>query len=67
MEKELTPEEILELVLKLPQSAKPTQVCDLIVNIVIAYNMSDDFPLIAAMVNQVLDQVNSDDVRITIH
>ena len=67
MEKELTPEEILELVLKLPQSANPTQVCDLIVNIVIAYNMSDDFPLIAAMVNQVLDQVNSDDVRITIH
>lgn len=67
MEKELTPEEILELVLKLPQSANPTQVCDLIVNIVIAYNMSDDFALIAAMVNQVLDQVNSDDVRITIH
>ena len=67
MEKELTPEEILELVLKLPQSANPTQVCDLIVNIVIAYNMSDDFALIAAMVNQILDQVNSDDVRITIH
>jgi hypothetical protein len=67
LEKELTPEEILELVLKLPQSANPTQVCDLIVNIVIAYNMSDDFALIAAMVNQVLDQVNSDDVRITIH
>jgi hypothetical protein len=67
LEKELTPEEILELVLKLPQSANPTQVCDLIVNIVIAYNMNDDFALIAAMVHQMLNEINVNDVKITIH
>lgn len=63
---ELDAEKILEVILSLPPSANRNQVCDLIVNVVMAYQMKDDFPLIMLNIANVLMQI--DDVEnISIH
>jgi|DEB0MinimDraft_3_1074331.scaffolds.fasta_scaffold01252_3 hypothetical protein len=63
---ELNADKILDVILSLPPSANRNQVCDLIVNVVMAYQMRDDFPLIMLNVANVLMQI--DDVEnISIH
>lgn len=66
LNKELNADEILELVLRLPTSANREQVCDLIVNVIMAYGMSDDFPIMALIVTQILEQIE-DYEGMTIH
>ena len=66
METELNADKILDVILSLPPSANRNQVCDLIVNVVMAYQMRDDFPLIMLNVANVLMHI--DDVEsISIH
>jgi hypothetical protein len=63
---ELNADRILEIILSLPPSANRNQVCDLIVNVVMAYQMRDDFPIIMLNIANVLMQI--DDVEnISIH
>jgi len=63
---ELNSDKILDVILSLPPSANRNQVCDLIVNVVMAYQMRDDFPLIMLNVANVLMHI--DDVEsISIH
>ncbi|MEK9767951.1 MAG: hypothetical protein VW683_03420 [Betaproteobacteria bacterium] len=63
---ELSADKILDIILRLPPSANRNQVCDLIVNVVMAYQMRDDFPIIMLNVANVLMQI--DDVEnISIH
>jgi len=63
---ELNADKILDVILSLPPSANRNQVCDLIVNVVMAYQIRDDFPLIMLNVANVLMQI--DDVEnISIH
>ena len=66
MDKDLNADEILELVLRLPTSANREQVCDLIVNVIMAYGMRDDFPIMALIITQILEQID-DHERMTIH
>ena len=66
MNKELNADEILELVMRLPTSANREQVCDLIVNGIMAYGMADDFPIMALIVTQILEQID-DHEGMTIH
>lgn len=66
LNKELNADEILELVLRLPTSANREQVCDLIVNVIMAYGMADDFPIMALIVTQILEQID-DYEGLTIH
>ena len=66
MNKELNADEILELILRLPTSANREQVCDLIVNVIMAYGMAEDFPIMSLIVNQILEQID-DHEGITIH
>lgn len=66
MDKDLNADEILELVLRLPTSANREQVCDLIVNVIMAYGMRDDFPIMALIVTQILEQID-DHEGMTIH
>jgi hypothetical protein len=63
---ELDADRILDIILRLPPSANRNQVCDLIVNVVMAYQMRDDFPLIMLIIANALMQI--DDVEdISIH
>jgi hypothetical protein len=66
LNKELNADEILDLVLRLPTSANREQVCDLIVNVIMAYGMADDFPIMALFVTQILEQID-DHEGMTIH
>ena len=66
LNKELNADEILELVMRLPTSANREQVCDLIVNVIMAYGMADDFPIMALIVTQILEQID-DYEGLTIH
>ena len=66
LNKELNADEILELILRLPTSANREQVCDLIVNVIMAYGMADDFPIMALIVTQILEQID-DHEGMTIH
>jgi len=63
---ELDADKILDIILRLPPSANRMQVCDLIVNVVMAYQMKDDFPRIMLNIANALMQI--DDVEdISIH
>jgi len=63
---ELDADKILDIILHLPPSANRNQVCDLIVNVVMAYQMKDDFPRIMLNIANALMQI--DDVEdISIH
>jgi hypothetical protein len=66
LNKELNADEILELILRLPTSANREQVCDLIVNVIMAYGMKEDFPIMALIVTQILEQID-DHEGMTIH
>ena len=66
MDKDLNADEILELVMRLPTSANREQVCDLIVNVIMAYGMREDFPIMALIVTQILEQID-DYEGLTIH
>lgn len=66
MNKELNADEILELVLRLMTATNREQVCDLIVNVIMAYGMADDFPIMALSVTQILEQID-DHEGMTIH
>lgn len=66
MDKDLNADEILELVMRLPTSANREQVCDLIVNVIMAYGMREDFPIMALIVTQILEQID-DHEGMTIH
>lgn len=57
----LLPDEIQKIILSLPQTACRIQVCDLFVNILIAYNMWDDFPVMALLVNDALERLSEED------
>jgi len=63
---ELNADKILDIILSLPPSANRNQVCDLIVNVVMAYQMRDDFPLIMLNTANVLMQIG-DVENISIH
>ena len=63
---ELDTDKIVDIIFRLPPSANRNQVCDLIVNVVIAYQMRDDFPLIMLNVANALKQID-DFEKVSIH
>jgi len=61
--KELTHEEISKVISSLPPSACRMQMCDLIINILMAYRMHDDFPVMAVVINEAIENLSEDDIN----
>ena len=61
--RELTEDEIAKIISSLPPSACRSQICDIIINMLIAYNMHDDFIPMAALINEIIENLSESDIK----
>ena len=56
----LSEEAIGKVISSLPPAACRMQVCDLIINMLMAYNMHDDFPVMALVIAEAIESLGEE-------
>ena len=57
----LTEETVLKVISSMPSKFSQAQMCDLIVNMLMAYGMQEDFPYMSFLIIGALDKINPEE------